>query len=186
MKRMRYVIVSVIVLSLAMPGAVWAAESKEERTLENESVAINKTAGNLQGEKVVTGRLEKEFNVTDAQVQGLRSQKLGYGEISIVLSLASNLPGGATEANIQQVITLRQGPPRQGWGEVAKKLGTKLGTVVSRLKAMDRDMHQDMKSAKGGKEHGEQYQEGHGGQHNEIMGHAGIDSGPGMSHVKGR
>jgi len=149
-------------------GTAWAAETREEKDLSKEAAAISATAKNAQGEKVVTGRLEKEFNVTESQIQALRDKKLGYGEISIVLSMASKMPGGATDVNIGQIMTLRQGPPRMGWGGVC----TKLGPMVSQMKTMNRETHQEMMhEAKGGKE---QHHERHDEQHREMMGHEGM------------
>ena len=187
LKQFKYIIVSTLVLSLAGAGTVRAAETREEKNLNKEAAAISATAKTSQGEKVVAGRLEKEFNVTDAQLRGLRDKKLGYGEISIVLSLAQKMPGGVTDANIQQVMTLRQGPPRMGWGGVCKKLGTKLGPMVSQMRAMNRETNREMMHGmKGANEHTmERHQEMHGDRGHEGMGHDNM-GGPGMSHGKGR
>lgn len=182
MKR-KYGLIGALVLVFTMMGTAWAAETKEEKDLNKQAGEISTTAKTGQGEKVVAGRLEKEFNVTDTQIQGLRDKKLGYGEISIVCSLAQKMPGGVTDANIQQVMTMRQGPPRMGWGEVAKKLGTKLGPTVSQMRTMNREMNRDMRS---GKDHTmEHHQEQHGDMGHEGMDHEGMGSGPGMSHGKG-
>ena len=94
---------------------------------------MDKDTGQPEGEKRVADKLKSEFMVDDARVQGLRDQKLGYGEVSIVLALAQNLPGGITDANVQRVMALRQGPPAIGWGQLAKDLGLKLGRVQSKV-----------------------------------------------------
>ncbi len=184
MKRSLYILISVFVLLLTMLGAVWAAESKEEKTLQKEATAINATAGNAQGEKVVTQRLEKEFKVTEMQIQRLRDKKLGYGEIAIALSLCQKMPGGATDANIQQVMTMRQGPPTMGWGEIANKLGTKLGPAVSQVRNVNKETNREMKhEAKGDKEHMEKHQEQHEDMHRDSMDHESM-GGQGASHGK--
>lgn len=183
MKRI-YGMFGVFVLVLAMTGAAWAAETKDEKSLNTEATEIDTTAKNAQGEKIVVGRLEKEFNVTDTQIQGLRDKKLGYGEISIVLSLSQTMPGGITDANIQQIMTLRQGPPIMGWGEIAKKLGTKLGTTVSQVKKVNKDTGREMKSeAKG--EKGKMDMHGDHDAHGGMADHEGI-GGAGASHGRGR
>ncbi len=185
--QLRYIIFSALMLSLTIAGTAWTAGTTEEKNLNKEAAAISATAKTSQGEQVVTGRLKKEFNVTDTQIQGLRDKKLGYGEISIACSLAQKMPGGVTDANIQQVMTMRQGPPRMGWGEMAKKLGTKLGPMVSQMRTMNRETHREMMHGmKGANEHTmERHQEQHG-----DMGHEGMDhdnmGGSGMSHGKGR
>ena len=183
-KQFRYIIISTLLLSLAAAGTVLAAETREEKNLNKEAAAISATAKTSQGEKVVVGRLEKEFNVTDTRIRGLRAKKLGYGEISIVLSLAQKMSGGTTDANIQQVMTLRQGPPRMGWGEVCKKLGAKLGPMVSQMRTMNRETRREMMHGmKGANEHMME-------RHQEQRGHEGMGSGnmggPGMSRGKGR
>lgn len=187
MKRSMYMIIGMFVLSLATVGALWAAESKEEMSLQKEAAAINTAAGDAQGEKVVIQRLEKDFNVTDMQVKGMRDKKMGYGEIAIVLSLSLKMPGGATDANIQQVMTMRQGPPTMGWGEVAKKLGTKLGPAVSQVRNVHRESNREMMhEAKGDKERMEKHQERHDEMHKESMGHESMGGGHGMAQGKGK
>jgi hypothetical protein len=177
-----YMIISVLVLSLTMLGAAWAAESKEEMNLQKDAIAIDTTARNAQGEKLVTRRLEKDFNVRSDQIQGLRDRKMGYGEISIVLSLSQKMPGGATDANIQEVMTMRQGPPTMGWGEIAKKLGTKLGPAVSQVRNIHREVTREMKHESiGDKEQMEKQQARHDEMHRESMGHENMGGGQGMS-----
>jgi len=185
MKRSLYILISVFVLLLTMLGAVWAAESQDEKELRKEAAAINTTAGNAQGEKVVIQRLEKDFNVSNDRIQGLRDQKLGYGEIAITLSLCQKMPGGITDANIQQVMTMRQGPLTMGWGEIAKKFGTKLGPAISQVKNVNRETNREMMhEAKGDKEHMEKHQEQHEEMHKESMGQESMGGGQGVSHGK--
>lgn len=188
MKRsIMYMISSVFVLSLTILGAAWAAESRDETTLQKEAAAINTAAGRAEGEKLVTQRLEKDFNVNSDQIQGLRDKKMGYGEISIVMSLSEKMPGGATDANIQQVMTMRQGPPTMGWGDVAKKLGTKLGPAVSQVRNVHREVNREMKHESiGDKEQMEKHQELHDEMHKESMGHENMGGGQGMSPGKGK
>jgi hypothetical protein len=182
-----YTSISILMLSLslAVVGAAWAAESRDETSLRKESAAINTTSGNAEGEKLVTQRLEKDFSVSGDQILGLRDKKMGYGEIAIVLSLSQKMPGGATDANIQQVMTMRQGPPTMGWGQVAKQLGTKLGPAVSQVRNVHREVNREMKhESNGDKDHMEK--QGHDDMHNESMGHENTGGGMGMSHGKGK
>ncbi len=188
MKRFVYIIMSVFVLSLAAMNAAWATATTEEKTLDKESAEISKTAGKAQGATVVTARLEKEFKVTDAQIQALRDKKLGYGEIAIVFSLAQKLPGGITDANISQVMALRQGPPTMGWGEVAKKFDLKLGPTVSQVKNVNKETEREMGREKGTKEAMEHHEDRSMDRHGEMGaggGHAGMAGGEGSSHGKG-
>lgn len=183
MKRSLYIAVSMFALSLTLSSAPWAAETKEERELQKEAAVINTTTSNAQGEKVVVQKLAKEFKITDTQIQGLRNQKLGYGEISIVLSLAQKMPGGVTDSNIQQIMTMRQGPPTMGWGEIAKKNGTRLGTVVSQVKNVHRETSREMKrEARGEKDRVEKQRE----QREQMKGHEEMRDGQGMSRGKNK
>lgn len=120
-------------LCSAMP-AMAQEKNRDEKNLDKAAADVEKDAGKPETSAAVTDKLKTQFNVDDARIQGLRDQKLGYGEVSIVLSLAQNMPGGITDENVQKVMALRQGPPVMGWGKVAKELGLKLGTVVSKVK----------------------------------------------------
>jgi hypothetical protein len=190
MKSMTKGIIGVLVLTVVMIGAAWAAETTEEKNLSKEATQIDKTAGSSQGQKVVVDRLVKEFGVTDQQIQGLRNQKMSYGEISIVFSLASKMPGGITDSNIQQIMQWRQGPPKMGWGEIAnKKIGTKLGPTISQVKNMNAETHREMREANTNKGSEEKSEGGNTEHHGETMGHEGMGGtggGEGMSNGKGR
>jgi hypothetical protein len=179
MKRYTYIIVSALVLTLTMLSAAWAVETKEEKGLQKESSEIDATASTEKGGAVVVQRLEKEFGVTDAQIQALRDQKLGFGEIAIVFSLAQKMTGGITDANISQIMALREGPPVMGWGEIAKKLGFKLGPTISAVMKVNKEAGKDL----GREEKGENERTGKLGLHDEMTEHEGLS---GMSHGKGR
>jgi hypothetical protein len=177
MKRSMYIIMSALVLSLTMLSAAWAVETKEEKSLVKDADEISATADTGKGATVVTQRLKSEFGVTDTQIQALRDQKLGFGEIAIVFSLAQKMTGGITDANISQITTLREGPPVMGWGEIAKKLGFKLGPTISEVKKVNKESGKDL----GLEEKGEHERMGKQGLHDEMTEHE-----SGMSHGKGR
>ncbi|MBI5587449.1 MAG: hypothetical protein HY889_03675 [Deltaproteobacteria bacterium] len=124
-----------------------AAETKQETGLGTKAAEINKLGGEAKGEKAVTERLEKQFGVDEARIKSLRDKKLGYGEIAIALSLAEKLPGGITDGNVDKIMTMRQGPPVEGWGNVARKLGVKLGPVVSGVEKVRSETNKEMKRA---------------------------------------
>lgn len=136
-----------LLLCAAMP--VLAEEKPaDEKKLDTITAELDKDAGQPEGERRVADKLMSEFTVDDARVQGLRDQKLGYGKISIALSLAQGLPGGITDANVQKVMALRQGPPVMGWGRVSKELGLKLGPVISRNKKLAAEARRNAKAEK--------------------------------------
>ena len=134
-----------VIAALAVTGTAWADISKAEKNLERESKRLNDTAAKPDGEKAVLKRIKAEFKIEDAQIQSLRDRKLGYGEIATALSLAQKMPGGVIEGNVQKVLSMRQGPPIVGWGQVARQLGTKLGATVTQVKKMCNDSNREIK-----------------------------------------
>jgi hypothetical protein len=104
-----------------------------EVTMEEEAVTINEEAALPDGEPAVIGKIKKEFDVDEALISDLRAQKLGYGEITIALSLAERLPGGINDENIEKILSMRQGQPVEGWGNIARELGLKLNPSAERL-----------------------------------------------------
>jgi len=122
--------------------------SKDEQKLVKTSSALDKDAARPEGRKAVEARLKSEFKVDDARLQGLRDQKLGYGEMSIALSLAEKMPGGITDANVNAIMAQRQGPPVMGWGEIARKQGVKLGEVIRKTKGLDAAARKQEKAEK--------------------------------------
>lgn len=148
-----------LLLCAAMP--VLAQEkSKDEKKLDSAAAELDKDAGRPEGGKAVAERIKNEFKVDEARVQGLRDQKLGYGGISIALGLAQELPGGITDANMEKVMALRQGPPATGWGNVAKQLGLKLGPITAKTRKVSAEVRKQVKAErekmeKNAKERGE-------------------------------
>ena len=123
-----------------------AAPSKDETNLMREAAGLDKTASSPAGEAAVVKRIAGDFGVDRTRVAALRGRGLGYGEIAVVLSLAQKLPGGVTDATVEKVAELRQGPPVAGWGEIAKRLGVKLGAAVTRVKKVNNEAHREMKT----------------------------------------
>jgi len=145
MKRSLLILIVGVITALACAGTAGADISKAEKNLERESKRLNDTAAKPDGEKAVLKKFEAEFKVSDAQVRSLRDRKLAYGEIAVALSLAQKMAGGVSEVNVQKVLSMRQGPPEAGWGQVARQLGTKLGATVSQVKKMNNDANREIK-----------------------------------------
>lgn len=109
------------------------ASTDTDAAVEEDSTEINEEAATPGGAQAVADRIRKEFDVDEATVNSLRDKKLGYGEISIALSLAERMPGGITEENLDKIISMRQGPPVEGWGNIAKDLKLDLKPAASHL-----------------------------------------------------
>ncbi|CAG1064850.1 hypothetical protein BAC1_00416 [uncultured bacterium] len=104
-----------------------------EVTIEEEVETIDEEASLPDGEAAVIGKIENEFDVDGSLISGLRAQKLGYGEITLALSLAERLPGGINDENIEKILSMRQGETVEGWGNIARELGLKLNPSADRL-----------------------------------------------------
>jgi hypothetical protein len=146
MKRSLFIIIVGVIAALAGAGTAWAGLSKAEKNLERESKRLNDTAAKPDGEKAVVKRLVAELKATEQQIQALRDLKIGYGEIAVVLSLAQKMPGGVTGDNVQKVLSLRQGPPVAGWGQVARQLGARLETTVSQVRKVTNNANRQIKN----------------------------------------
>src|SRR3989304_3181176 len=143
MKRVFLIFMAILIAGINNT-AVWAEASKEEARIEKDALSLDKDTNKPEGVKMVAQRLEKEFNVDDARINSLRGQKLGYGEIAIVLAMAEKLPGGITDATVNKIMSMRQGPPVEGWGKIAMKLGFKLGPVISKVERVKAEAHRDI------------------------------------------
>lgn len=120
--------------------------SKNELKLQRVSSDLDKAAIEKEGRKTVEKRISSEYNVDADRVKGLRDQKMGYGEISIVLALAQRMPDGITDKNVQSILALRQGPPVMGWGRIAKEQGVKLGKMIRSVKRVGSSVRKQEKA----------------------------------------
>lgn len=77
-------------------------------------------------------KLKEEYKVDDGRIQSLRDKKLNDSEINKVLAIAEKMPGGITDANVDKIVAMRQGPPVMGWGQIAQKQGFTLGSVMGK------------------------------------------------------
>lgn len=142
MKRVFLIFMAMLIAGINT--AAWAEASKEEVRIEKDASVLDKDTNKPEREKMVVQRLEKEFNVDDTRINSLRGQKLGYGEIAIVLAMAERLPGGITDAAVNKIMSMRQGPPAEGWGKIAMKLGFKLGPVISKVERVKAEVRKDI------------------------------------------
>jgi len=140
-----YLAVAAIGLALSAPARSSQdpkQDSKDERALSAAVASLDKTGSQPEGQQAIISRLETRFNVDQARIDGLRSQNFGFGEIATILALAEKMQGGINDANVQTILTMRNGPPVVGWGQVAQKLGEKLGPVISQVNEVARAARQ--------------------------------------------
>ena len=127
-----------LTVGLAFCAAHAAADdgmSKDEQKIEREAAETDQEAAKPEGEKNVQERIKAQYKVDDARVQSLRDKGLGYGEIKIALALASKREGGITDKNVDAVMAERNGPPKMGWGKIAKNQGTTMGKLMGKGKS---------------------------------------------------
>jgi hypothetical protein len=130
-----------------------AAEIKSLEEKEAEStVGQIEDRGRREGaQEQIANKLKAQFGVDDARLQAMREAGLSQGEISLALALAKGMPGGINDKNVQKVTSLRQGPPKAGWGNVAKDLGLKLGTALSSTRKLTTELRKDEEIKRGKK-----------------------------------
>ena len=132
------------------------AEDEDDSSLEEQAATVDKEANEPEGEKHVVEKLENQYNVSDERINKLREQKLGYGEIGVVFSMAEKMPGGINDANIQKIIELRQGGAhKEGWGKIAHDLNLKPGDVREHMDKGSRDSEVEHPNATKARENNE-------------------------------
>ncbi len=136
MKRFLAALVFASAAAFAISPVFAETDVEIEVSIEQDADIINEEASLPDSEGTVVDRIKNEFDVEEGLISDLRAQKLGYGEISIALSLAERLPGGITAENIDTILSMRQGTPVQGWGNIARELGLKLNPSADRLERL--------------------------------------------------
>jgi len=128
----RIVACGLFVLLIVGTGVVAAEDQVQppsgKPTDEVSASPEDQEASTPEGAARVTNRLAEKFHVETQVITDLRDQHLGFGEIDHALTLANQLPGGATQENINQIMTMRQ-DQHLGWGQIAHEVGTTLGAA---------------------------------------------------------
>jgi len=148
---------------IASPAAAQSVDVKGERELTALGEKVDKASASAEAGRV-TGKIVDQWNgtplkfdaasppraLTAPDVQHLRRQGLGYGEISILLALAAGQPGAATVKSVNEILAKRQAG--EGWGRIAHALGyPSLGSVKQSVKATERGIDNVSASGKGEK-----------------------------------
>ncbi len=125
---------TMILAVLLLPAFTMTARADDDMLLAQNSLHLDYKAEKTGWPTVVFDQLKEEFSVSDARLFSLREKDLSYAEITTVLSLAEQMPGGINDKNIQKVLTLRNGGGTGGytigWGSVAKALQVKVSRAV--------------------------------------------------------
>lgn len=120
----RVILAITCVMFLILSTNILAATEKD---LKDAASHLDRLASS-QGEEEVIKRLSQQFNVSESIIKELRDQKLGFGEIGILLSLSQ-----ATGKPYSELLSrFKSG---EGWGKIAKDEGVDLGRIVGDLKS---------------------------------------------------
>jgi hypothetical protein len=137
------------ILLIITPAAAQQVDVKGEKELTAHGQKIDKASTSADSGHV-TGKMVEQWKgtrlkfdaasepreLTTQDVQNLRQQKLGYGEISILLALAAKQEG-TSPMPVNEILAMRQ-KGKMGWGNIAKELGYKsLGSVQKSVKATE-------------------------------------------------
>jgi hypothetical protein len=99
-------------------------------------------AGSPVGRRRVAETVARHFNVSEKIVNEIRARRIGYGEVTIALSLSQQLmkreKGLALKQAVDRVVTLRKSG--QGWGNIARDLGLRLGDGIADVKKADKQL----------------------------------------------
>lgn len=138
-------------LALVAVPLLWAQADQDEGRLQAANVAIDKDAAS-KGSAIQVQTLSKQFHVPSSQIESMRAQKQGWGEITIQLAMAQHLTQTAPQTYpsmndaLAKIETLRN--EHMGWGKIATDLGFKLGPVVRDAEQARHDLAKDLRAAR--------------------------------------
>jgi len=120
---------------------VWA---DDEQTLDKKAATMNAESSTPKHDAARVQALSKQYNVPEARISEMRSQKMGWGEVNISLAMAEHLSATSktpmtTDQALTKIEQLRG--EKMGWGKIAKELNMKLGPVVSAAERGERKIH---------------------------------------------
>ncbi len=117
-------------------GTLWASRAGVEMRLGSDVAYLNSVGRSADGERSLSQSIQSRFRAEPGQIADLRKQRLGYGDISVVLSLASRLRGGISRANIERIVSMWKSPRAGNWGKVARSLGVRVERVVLQIESL--------------------------------------------------
>lgn len=147
MKKTVYITLSFLVAAVMITtaGIAATATSKDEGKLTAEITMLNADAKLPQGDKMISKQLTDNFDVKKDKISSLLGKNMQYGEIAAILAFADKMSGGVTDANINQVMSLRQ--TKAGWTQIGKNLKVELSDVASKLSDIEDEAHKNIKQA---------------------------------------
>ncbi len=117
-------------------GTLWASKAGSEIRLGRDVAYLNSLGRSPGGERSLSQSLETTFRADPGQIADLRKRRLGYGDISVVLALASRLHGGISRANIERIVGLWKSSRMGNWGRTVRSLGVRVERVVLQIESL--------------------------------------------------
>jgi hypothetical protein len=117
-------------------GTLWASKSAMETRLSRDVAYLNTLGRSADGEKSLTLSLESQFMADSARIKEMRRARLGFGDMSVALAMASHLKGGITRANVEKIVVLWKSSRLDGWSRIARSLGVRLERVVLQIESL--------------------------------------------------
>ena len=136
MQRTMRIIVSVFAGLFVSMGSLWASSTAVETRLGRDVAYLNRLGRSTRGEMSLTVSLERRFRAESAWINEMRRARLGYGDISVALALASDLPGGATKANVEKILARWKSTRTEQWPLVSRSVGVRLERVVLQIESV--------------------------------------------------
>src|SRR5208337_3187173 len=121
---------------LASVGSLWASTMATETRLGRDVACLNRLGRTPQGEMSLTPSLERRFRAESARINEMRRARLGYGDISVALALASDLPGGVTKTNVKKIVARWRSSRAERWPLITRSLGVRLERVMLQIESL--------------------------------------------------
>lgn len=139
-------------LLVVMTGVASAASTASSTTSSKDLGKFNAAITMLnsykslpQGDQIIAKQLSDNFKVSSDKVSALLSRNNQYGDVAATLAFADKLSGGASDANINKVMSMKS--TAGGWDQVAKSLNVKISDVNSKLDSFEDTAHKSIKQA---------------------------------------
>jgi hypothetical protein len=125
-----------VMLSCGVPHS-FAQDGGDGMAIEWMSSIIDNEARKLGGTKVVAEHFKAQYGVNTDVIYALREQKIGYGDIGVVLAMAEQMPGGINRHNLDEIVSLHAGQNiSRRWETIADYLGLDSERFIHRVNAV--------------------------------------------------
>jgi hypothetical protein len=118
-------------------GTLWASKAGAEMRLGRDVAWLNSVGRSPDGERSLSRSLESRFRTDPGQIAELRKRRMGYGDISVVLALASRLRGGISRSNIEKIAGMWRSHQAGNWGRIVRSLGVRVERVVLQIESLN-------------------------------------------------